>query len=65
MRPSQPGASASIEEIDVDELTALCAALDAAVRGGAATLEDFGRLAQARQELARRQAQAEPVDRGA
>jgi len=37
-----------------DELVALGEALDRRVRGGTATLEDFGALARTQRELARR-----------
>ena len=41
-------------ELTLDELVALGDALDLRVRRGTATLEDFGALARARRELARR-----------
>lgn len=43
-----------LEAMGRDELLAFSEALDQRVRGGTATLEDFGELARARLELARR-----------
>lgn len=43
-----------VEAMGHDELLAFSEALDLRVRSGTATLEDFGELARARQELARR-----------
>ena len=43
-----------LDALTRDELEALGDALDHRVRGGTATLEDFGALARVRRELARR-----------
>lgn len=43
-----------LKDMALDDLDALCQALEEVVRGGQATLEDFGRLALAQQEVARR-----------
>ncbi len=57
MRHNGSESGTDIEEIDLDELDAFCRELDELVREGQATLEDFGRLALAHQELARRRTQ--------
>lgn len=44
------------EAMESDELAAFHELLDRRVRGGNATLEDFGQLARVHEELARRQA---------
>ena len=48
------GAGERLGALALDELVALGDALDLRVRGGTATLEEFGALARARRELARR-----------
>ena len=53
-----------LEAMDVEELAAFGDLLDRRVRGGNATLEDFGHLARVHEELARRGAlDREPTDR--
>lgn len=48
-----------LEAMEHGELIEFCQALDRRVRGGKATLEDFGKLARAHQELSRRGATLE------
>lgn len=43
-----------LEAMEVDELAAFRELLDQRVRGGKATLEDFGHLARVHEDLARR-----------
>lgn len=56
MRQVAEDGRAVIEELDLDALKFLCSVLEDKVLGGAATLEDYGRLALAQQELAKRTA---------